>query len=258
MLARSSLVSALARAGLTCFLGLLAHGAQAVALNVPVSPSPFADTPLGGTTVAARPELAGTVLQDVLTPFSFSGVSGTVQNRVVRETGTGTLDFYWKVDVTGSDTGAGVSAFRLADFGYSNINDADWRIDGLGTVGADTARLFNVANNPTGDINFLYGNGIALNQSSKFFFLHTNATEYSLSATYDLLTTGAQHLSGSFSTFAPAPVPEASTFAMLGLGLLGVGLMRRSRRYDACGRKLPAHQGSASEGVVRRAGEARA
>jgi hypothetical protein len=208
-------------------LGFLAHGAMAVTLNPPVSPSPFADTPLGGTTLAARPELAGTVLQDVLTPFSFSGVSGTVQNRVVREDVAGTLDFYWRIDVTGSVTGAGVSAFRLADFGYSNIRDADWRIDGSGSTGADTARLFNASNYPTGDINFLYGQGIAPNVSSRFFFLHTNATGYSLSANYDLLTTGAQELSGSFSTFAPAPVPEISTFAMMGLGALGLGLMRR-------------------------------
>jgi hypothetical protein len=231
MFANSPVVTALTRAGIALFMGLLAHGAQAVPLNAPVSPSPFADTPLGGTTSAARNELAGTVLQDVLTPFSFAGVSGTVQNRVVQETGTGTLDFYWKVNVLGSNTGAGVSAFRLADFGYGNLKDADWRIDGLGTVGPDTGRLFNVANYPTGDINFLFGRGIAPDQSSRLFFLHTNATTYSLAAKYDLLSTGSpEQLSGLFSTFAP--VPEASTFAMMGLGLLGVGMMRRARRQD--------------------------
>lgn len=228
MFARSPVVSALTRAGLALFLGLLAHAAQAVSLNVPVSPSPFADTALGGTTLAARPELAGVVLQDVLTPFSFAGVSGTVQNRVVREDGTGTLDFYWKVDVTGSQTGAGVSAFRLADFGYSSITDADWRIDGLGTIAADTGRLFNVANYPTGDINFLFNRGVAPEQSSRFFFLHTNATSYGLSARYDLLTTGTESLSSQFTTFAP--VPETSTFAMMGLGLLGIGMWRRGRQ----------------------------
>jgi hypothetical protein len=214
---------------------MLAHGAQAVSLIPPVSPAPFADNPLPGTTLAVRPELKGLVLQDVLTPFSYAtGVSGTVQNRVVREDGTGTLDFYWKVNVnssvTGAAPGAGISAFRLADFGYGYLKDADWRIDGLGSVAADTARLFNVANYPSGDINFLFGNGIAPDSSSRFFFLHTDATAYSLSARYDLLTTGAQSLSGTFATFAP--VPEASTFAMMGLGLLGIGMLRRSRRPD--------------------------
>ena len=231
MFARSPIVSALSQAGLTLIVGLLAaQGAWAVTLNSPVSPSPFADTSLGGTKAATRPELAGLVLEDVLTPFSFSGVSGTVQNRVVREDGTGTLDFSWKVNVTGSVTGAGVSAFRLADFGYGNLKDADWRIDGLGSIAADTARLFNAASYPAGDINFLFGKGVAPNDSSRFFFLHTDATAYSLSARYDLLTTGAESISGQFATFAP--VPETSTFAMMGLGLLGIGMLRRRRRQD--------------------------
>jgi hypothetical protein len=233
MFARSSIASTLARAGLTLIVAMLAQGAQAVSLIAPVSPSTFADTGLPGTTSASRPELAGVVLEDMLTPFSFGGVSGTVQNRVVREDGTGTLDFYWKVNLTGSVTGAGtgVSAFRLGNFGYGYLKDADWRIDGLGTVAADTGRLFNVADYPGGDINFLFGNGIAPDSSSRFFFLHTNATAYSLSARYDMLTTGStESISGLFSTFAP--VPEASTFAMMGLGLLGVGLMRRARRQD--------------------------
>lgn len=224
-------VSRFALSVITLSIGLLAQSAQAVSLTVPVSPNPFADTVLGGTTVAARPELAGTVLQDVITPFSFSGVSGSVQNRVVRETGTGTLDFYWKVNVDASTNGTGVSAFRLADFGYSNLKDADFRIDGLGTTGPDTARLFNVANYPAGDINFLFSGtgGVAPGSQSRFFFLHTTATSYDKIASYDLLTTGAQNLSGSFSTFAPA-VPEPSTYAMMGLGVLLMGSLLGRRR----------------------------
>lgn len=224
-------VSRFALSVITLSIGLLAQSAQAVSLTVPVSPNPFADTALGGTTVAARPELAGTVLQDVITPFSFSGVSGSVQNRVVRETGTGTLDFSWKVNVDPSATnGLGVGAFRLANFGYGNLTDADYRIDGLGTIGPDTARLFNVANYPAGDINFLFsGAGLAAGSQSRFFFLHTNATSYAQTASYDLLTTGAQNLSGSFSTFAPA-VPEPSTYAMMGLGMLLMGSLRGRRR----------------------------
>ncbi|RTL26018.1 MAG: PEP-CTERM sorting domain-containing protein [Burkholderiales bacterium] len=224
-------ISRFALSVITLSIGLLAQSAQAVSLTAPVSPNPFADTALGGTTAAARPELAGTVLQDVISPFSFSGVSGSVQNRVVRETGTGTLDFYWKVNVDASTNGTGVSAFRLADFGYNNLKDADFRTDGLGTTGPDTARLFNVANYPAGDINFLFNGtgGVAPGSESRFFFLHTTATSYDKIASYDLLTTGAQKLSGSFQTFAPA-VPEPSTYALMGAGMLMMGALLRGRR----------------------------
>ena len=91
-----------ALAGLTATLLAVAIApAHAVALNRAFIVESFLDTPLGGTTVALRPELAGTVIEDVLTPFSFGALNltGTVQNRVVRETNTGTLDFYWRIKV---------------------------------------------------------------------------------------------------------------------------------------------------------------
>lgn len=50
---------------LSLAIGLLASTAsQAVALTEPISPVPFADTFLTGTTSALRPELAGVVLAD--------------------------------------------------------------------------------------------------------------------------------------------------------------------------------------------------
>ena len=217
-------------AGLILAMGLLAQTTSyAVSLTEPVA-TPFADTVLPGTTVAARPELAGTVLEDVLTPFSFNGVTGTVQNRVVRETSTGTLDFYWKVDVDANSTGEGVSAFRLIDFGDEHLTDADWRIDGLGSVAPTTGRLFNEASYPTGAINFLFDGVVTAGSASRFFFLHTDATSYALSAQYDLLTGGEQALSSAFSSFAPVPEPESYGMAAVGLVLTGV-MMRRRRSH---------------------------
>lgn len=219
-----------AAAALAVALATLAHtSAQAVALTEPVAPANFADTALPGTTAAARPELAGTVLEDVITAFSFEGITGTVQNRVVRETTTGTLDFYWKVNVDRMEPSVGVVAFRLIDFGHGNLLDADWRIDGLGSVAPDTARLFNEAIQPTGSINFLFDTAVNAGSQSKFFFLHTNATAYSQSASFDLLGGPGQALSPVYSTFAPA-VPEPGTYALVVAGLAAVGLAARRRR----------------------------
>lgn len=221
--------SRFALSALSVVAGMLGQvSAHAVALTAPVSPAPFADTALTGTTVAARPELAGVVLEDAIQAFSFQGVTGTVQNRVVREA-SGTLDFYWKVNVDSSATGTGVAAFRLTDFGLANISDADWRIDGLGTIGATTARLFNGASYPTGSVNFLFGDGIRAGESSSFFFLHTNAMAYAKTAQFDLLDVGPQNLSPVYSTFAPA-VPEPSSYAMVLAGLAVAGVAMRRRR----------------------------
>lgn len=205
-----------------------ATAAPAVPLANGFTSQPFLDTALPGTTNAARPELAGLVLADVDTPFSVGGVTGYVQNRVVRETASGTLDFYWRVVVDPTATGTGVSALRLEDFGDASLTDADWRIDGVGTVHADTARLFNPTGHPTGDLNFLFDGSVDAGESSSFLLLHTNATAFAQTAGYDLLVGSSQTLSGGFGTFAPA-VPEPASAALLALGLLGLAGLRARR-----------------------------
>ncbi len=207
------------------FLGAM-QGAFAVSLV------PDVVTPLPGTTVAAEPQLAGVVLADETTPYSFfDGVginSGTVQSRVVRSDVDGTLDFYWRV-VSSAGQGGDIGAFRIANFMTSAYN-ANWRSDGLGNVAPSAARLFGGAG---GDVNFLFGGGTAGSTFSPgaesfFMFLDTNATNYAKTATYDLTGTGAGNISLSYATFAPA-VPEPATYAMFGVGLLAIAALRRRR-----------------------------
>lgn len=200
---------------------------------VPLSGAGTTDFSITGTTVAARPELAGTILEDKITEFTISGagetLSGTIQNRVVRSV-DGTLDFYWRIVPTSGN--GDLLAFRVGGFEGFTL-DADWRIDGLGDVAPDTARYFG---DGSGSVNFLFSNNeVGLSptggyEESMFFFLDTNATSYSESGSFDLLCAGSGCMSQSYSTFAPTAVPVPAAVWLFGSGLAGlIGFSRRKQ-----------------------------
>jgi hypothetical protein len=182
---------------------------------------------LPGTTVAARPELAGVVLVDQLVSFSVTiptdqHITGMIQERVVRESGSGTLDFYWRVfnDISSLNN---LGFFRLGQF-ITGSYDADWRIDGLGTVNPDNAFLFP---GPLGDVNFEFTAGLAPGEESRFMFLHTDATSYGLTASMDVATPGTFEESQSFRTFGPRVPDGGSTLMLASLAMSGLALLRR-------------------------------
>jgi hypothetical protein len=211
---------------LGCALFIASH-AHAVSLTEPVGT--FADFAITGTTVAARPELAGTVLEDMISNFSITGAgetfTGQIQNRVVRSI-DGTLDFYWRI-MPLSGTGD-ISAFRVDGFAGYTL-DADFRIDGLGTVAPDVARYFGSVD---GAVNFLFSNEVGIGQSSNFFFLDTQATHYALTGQFDLLCANTGCISSLYPTFAPSAVPLPAAVWLFGSGLVGLISVARRRTHQ--------------------------
>jgi PEP-CTERM motif len=213
---------------------------------VPLAADPGRTT-LSGTTAALQPQLPGTVLEDRVVPFSFAlpvvlgvgggTVSGSIQERVVRSTSDGTLDFYWRVfnDATSKQPIGKV----LVDHFVASTYDGDWRIDGLGQVGArygtHAADLVTFSFDDIFDI--IRIGGIAPGSSSNFFYLDTQATSYADTGTVTIKSFctgdvssfcfGGQ--SSALSTFAPSAVPEPSTGAMLMMGLLAGGVLLKRR-----------------------------
>jgi hypothetical protein len=200
--------------------------------------TPGVVTPLPGTTVAANPSLAGTIVQDILSPFTMStpagNVTGELQSRVVLAV-DGTYDFYWRV-LNDATSAGDVNYLRIGDFDTPTY-DANYRIDGLGDLAPATAFLF-VSPTP-GFINFAFdtggpnAQGLAPGQSSNFIFLDTNATHYAKTAVEDIADVGTVHESNQIATFGPSAVPEASTWVMMlaGFGALGIASFRRSQKW---------------------------
>ena len=128
------------RAVMSAAWGILLLGAI-VALSVAEAsvllPDGAVGVPLPGTTAAAEPDLAGTVLHDELIPFVIRDAAGNtlfggvLQNRAVRSR-TQLVHFYYRI----RDTAPGLPGriVRVDTVDFPGTIYVDYRIDGLGTV----------------------------------------------------------------------------------------------------------------------------
>ncbi len=207
-----------------------AFTANAVLLNPGDS-----NIPLPGTTLSAEPQLAGTSIVDESKPFSFSAgaglgnITGHVQQRIVRSSVDGTLDFYWRV-FNDPNSAAAIGSFRIGDF-VSPEYDANWRIDGLGDKAPDSATRFSGAWDSSVSFDFdLSSTGLLPGQSSYFLLLDTTATNYTKTATYDLTNILQNSISGRFAAYSPSVVPLPASVWLFSTGLVGlVGFARRRK-----------------------------
>jgi hypothetical protein len=134
---------------------------------------------LHGTTVADRPDLAGTVLVDQLRPFegienTGKRFKGTLQDRVVQRSISGTLDFYYRIALDSTST---ASISRIVRKGFEEVStgtrDVNWRIDGVGTVGPSLAYR-----QETCCIETIFEPALRPGESSRLVFIGTGVTRY--------------------------------------------------------------------------------
>lgn len=211
----------------TCALALAAS-AEAATLNT-------GSNNLAGTTSGAEPNLVGLIVEDETTAFTWNQaggtLNGTIQSRVVLSD-DGTYDFYWRIfDLRFAGTGnmEDIGNFRVGEFGVpiAGLN-GNYRTDGLGSVGPDTAFVFGPGLDDY--VNFAFdANSLGLGETSYFMFLDTQATTYGRTAIMDVANGSTTSISNLYTTFGVSAVPEPASWAMMvvAFGLIGAGMRGR-------------------------------
>ena len=152
-----------------------------------------ATIPVGGTTFAARPELGGVVIRDALIPLTVTDSAGTVlfkgnlQDRVVKENVSGTLDFYQTLR---ADSSMPMTAFldeaRRINFGGTAFCDVDYRTDGLGNP---ACHPWTVSHPTTAELDYNFGPNHAVlvpGDMTLFYFCKTTATSFDVNGKTDM------------------------------------------------------------------------
>jgi hypothetical protein len=184
-----------------------------------------------GTTAAQRPELAGTLLADTLTPLQVTGTggavlySGTFESRVTRSSTTGALIFDYQLT---TDSGINYAVDDIAQSGFANrLTDVEYRSDLSGTRPPKPISRSAGA----GDIiTWNFSDPVDAGHASRFDFTYTDAPDFDFNGVTTFTAhSGATRL--TFSTTSYQPIPEPALF--LPLAALSLIVRGRTRRRVA-------------------------
>lgn len=147
---------------------------------------------LTGTTYAARPELGGVVIRDDLVPVDVTDTAGTtvfkgmLQDRVVKENLSGTLDFYQTLRADpGMPNPAFIEFARRISF-EGCTTDVDYRTDGLGVPSLHPVMAQRPA--PGAEVSFQFGQNGLIDPGTQtlFYFVKTDATQFDVQGKTEL------------------------------------------------------------------------
>lgn len=219
----------------------LAFAAGSTAGAVVVAPG--GGSPLGGTTSAADPNLAGTVINDNLIAWSITDgaggvlVSGNLQNRVIRSDLLGTLIFAPRLtDIVYGERGLPEN-LSLSLTGYGGgVLDVDFRTDDLGVA----TFPFVGRSADGGTLVFPTVSGAPGFDSSLFLSILSTATNFGLTGMFTIAATFGVDPPMAFSTTVGGlavigvdgpviPLPAAAPLFLSALALAGAALRRHRR-----------------------------